>query len=182
MRIFRKKKKETDNGRRISWTQPKNGMGGSILVNGEVFKGDYKNRQTDFDEVYQDVKNFLKDKEGNKKRSFYYKPGERLVFSGNTRGAKDNSGRFATFMYKDSKKGKSAKEMYRDFLRDSESGLRANGFPQGTIDKELREAIKREIRKQHKIKKIKNISKVALPVLAASTTLGIVMRNKNRDK
>lgn len=179
MKILRKRKKDSE--KRISWTQPKNGLEGSIIVDGKVFNGNYENRQNDFDEVYKDVKTYLKDKKGNKKKSFYYRPGERLVFSGHTSGVKDSSGRLVTFMYKDSKKGKSGKEAYRDFLKDSETGLKNNGYPQGTLDKKLKEAIKKEIRKQHKIYKIKKISKIAVP-LALAVVGGTYLYNKNKKK
>lgn len=152
-----------------------------MVVNGKIFKNDYKNRQNDFKELYDEVNKSLRNREGEKLRSIYYRPNKKLVYSGHTKGARDNSGRIVTFMYKDTEGSKSAKKMYKDFLKDSENSLKINGYPQGTIDKELREAVKKEIRKQHKIHNIKKGAKITIPILTGGILLTTIV-NKNKKK
>lgn len=185
MRIFRKKRDlDNDTGKRITWTQRRHNKT-YMVVDGILKDVTYEDRGKDFDELIDEVDDKLPPNSKSEARRIYYKPGDRLVFSGNTEGALDNVGRQEAFIYKDTKKGKSAKEMYRDFLRDSEKSLKANSHTinsEGAIDNKIKEAVKKEIRKQHKIHNIKRVSKVVAPILAGSTLLGIAVKNKKKEK
>lgn len=187
MKIFRKKK-ETDTGKRVSWAQATADRvaPSTIITNGNII-------DPEDPKWYEDYKFLTDDKNKSSSRKnikfgrnrdaiVRYMPGKHLLIKGNTKDALDTNGRQAPLMHRSTEK-KTAREMYRDFLKDSEDALKTAGYKgKGEIDKELREAIKKEIRKQHKIHNIKKVSKVVAPILAGSTLLGISVKNKKKEK
>lgn len=187
MRIFRKKK-ETDNGKRVSWAQATADRvaPSTIITNGNIIDSEDSKWYEDYKFLTYDKNNLSSRKNikfgRNRDAVVRYMPGRHLLIKGNTKDALDTNGRQAPLMHRSTEK-KTAREMYRDFLKDSENALKTAGYKgKGEIDKELREAIKKEIRKQHKIHNIKRVSKVAAPVLVGSTLLGITVKNKDKKK
>lgn len=180
MKIFRKKK-ETDTGKRVAWTQSNTVTGkDGIVKDGIIFpNGD------DNSFVFVSESKSSKNKSGlfkDRTSKFYYKPGNEFSFTGTSKNAIDELGRRIPIMFRSTEGNKHIKYIYRDFIKDTEEAFKNSGTSQGKIDKELREAIKKEIRKQHKIYNIKRVSKVAAPVLVGSTLLGIAVKNKKKDK
>lgn len=185
MKLFRKKK-NTDKGKRVSFTQGNlvNPSYSTIIVDGEIIDPKEVNkRQKEYDWLVDSGKTNPKKIKSGKYGKFRlrYKPNELFAVDFNSKNVLDNSNRTAPIQHKSTKK-EPIKKVYRDFLKETEKLIKtANLSGDGTIDKELREAIKKEIRKQHKIHNIKKVSKIAIPTSLAIAG-GAYLYNKNKKK
>ena len=186
MKILRKRKKEIDKGKRVSYTQGNlvNPYHSTIMVDGKIINPEESSkRQKEYDWLIDSSKAKPKEIKFGKNRRFRlkYKPNELFSVDFNPENALDNSNRPVPIQHKSTKK-EPIKKIYRDFLKETEElSKAANLKGDGTVDKELREAIKKEIRKQHKIYKIKKISKIAVPSSLAIVG-GTYLYNKNKKK
>lgn len=183
MRIFRGGREAK--GKRVTYVQ---GARAGYSKSAIVTNGKLVNDQRKIDKDYKfliDSKNKsshrMNVKFGNNRKAVVkYKPNKLFIVHGHTEDALDDVNRPAPIMHKSTEK-KSARKVYRDFLKDSEKVLETTKYNgKKKIDKEFREAIKKEIRKQHKIYKIKRVSNIAVPS-ALAVVGGTYLYNKNKQ-
>lgn len=184
MKIFRNKRGNKKTEKRSGFYQGSCSKANddAIITNGNIVGSSDKGvRQRDYDFIVSDSP-YKEIKFGsNRDARIGYKPNKYFYIAGRTDNAFDVRNRRGLIMYKSTKKDH-IKNIYRDFLKDTEKGIKAANLKgEGGLDKELREAIKKEIRKQHKLHNIKKVSKIIIPTSLAIAG-GAYLYNKNKKK